>query len=63
MRPKQKMEMISHQTIPDDAHRNSLVRGHHQLDERGKVVRLVKDIIPPVSSIEDMIDKAALRCA
>ena len=63
MRPQQQMKMVCHQTKPRQPHRHLLVSLQHQVDKRGEVVILVKDVTLAIAPVQDMVNKTASRCS
>lgn len=63
MRPDDKMEVVGHQAISDQSHRQSDRGFENRIEESREILSPVKDLDPSVASIEDMITKVALRRA
>ena len=63
MRPQQQVKMVCHQTKPRQPHRHLFVSFQHQVDKRGEVFILVKDVTPAIAPVQDMVNKTTSRCS
>jgi len=53
--------MVGHEAVADQPHRQSLVRFDHKIDECGKVLVFMENVLLSVPSIEHMIDVSTAR--
>ena len=55
MGPQDKVEVVGHQAVGEDAHREAFAGQADQLDERRVIVVIVEDGGAGVSSVEDVV--------
>lgn len=60
-RPEHQMEVVRHQAIAQNSHREPIGRGPDQFDECRVIVDLMEDLRPGIPSVEDMITVVGLR--
>jgi hypothetical protein len=61
VRSEKQVEMVIQQAVPDQSHANFVVCLPHQIDERQKIVRLVKNVIAAIATVQNVIQKPTLR--
>jgi hypothetical protein len=57
MRPQQQVEMVCHQTISSQPHRNFFVSLPHQTHKRGEVIIFMKNVTATIAPVQDMVNK------
>jgi len=60
-RPEHRMEVLRHQAIAQNPHRESLGRRADQSDEGRIIVDLMKDLRPGIPLVEDLVTVISLR--
>jgi hypothetical protein len=61
VRPEKQVEMVIQQAVPDQSHANFVGCLPHQIDDREKIVRLVKNVIAGIPTVQNVIKKPTLR--
>jgi hypothetical protein len=61
MRPDHQVEVVRHETVSDQSHRQANRALGEGLPKRDVIVGLVNDRSAPISPVEDIVDQATLR--
>jgi hypothetical protein len=59
MRPQEEVEMVGHEAIASQSHRDLFMSLSHEVHECRKVIVLVKDVAATIAPIQDMVDVSA----
>jgi hypothetical protein len=61
VRPEKQVEMVIQQAVSDQSHANFVVCLPHQIGKRQKIVRLAKNVVAGISTVQNAIQKPTLR--